>query len=169
MNFEPQGHCIAVHEIFCFSDNRLDGYKITPVFGKQGCLKLGFPDPHMNRYHSPAIRHDSRYGFDVTAMFRWNGDEVKRGGTSPDKNFTAELDDHWYSISKACLHPQAKLADSHPRTHDEGIRKLCQPVFLLSFTGLAARAHLFAALLHIPEASGRHARGFDSKRENPPG
>jgi hypothetical protein len=33
--------------------------------------------------------------------------------------------------------------------------------------GLSAMVHLFAVLLHIPEAAGHHAHGFASRKENP--
>jgi len=36
------------------------------------------------------------------------------------------------------------------------------------FIGLSAMAHPFAALLHIPEVAGHHARGFAPGGENLP-
>ena len=101
MNFELDSHGVAFVEIFCFSDARFDGHKVESIFGEQGSSPLGVADPNLYRNHSPAIRHQARYRFQVAALLRRNGHEVERGGASPEPNFASELDVHWHSISNA--------------------------------------------------------------------
>src|SRR5215207_3694771 len=101
MNFEAYSHIVPLLKIFCFSDTCFDGYNVAAIFGKQGSLPLGFADPYIHWNHSPAIRHESYYGFQVAALLRRNGNEVPWGGSTPVPNFAVELDVHRYSISNA--------------------------------------------------------------------
>src|SRR5512133_1971705 len=98
-NFQVYSYLVAFHKIFYLSHNRFDGHNITAILREQGSLPLGFADPHMDRDHAPAICHKSRYGFQVAALFRWNGNEVPRGWTLPEPNLTVERNVHRYSIS----------------------------------------------------------------------
>ena len=58
-NVEPYRHLVAFRKVFCFSNTRFDRHNVAAIFGKQRSRPLGFADPYMNRYHSPAICHGS--------------------------------------------------------------------------------------------------------------
>src|SRR6266540_981051 len=115
-NFESYRHLVAFLKIFCFSDTRFDGHNVAAIFGKQGRLPIAVADPNMYRNHSPAIRHESYYGFQVAALLRRNGNEVPWGGAVPVPNFAVELDVHCYSISHAqrCALPAGGRDEMQP-------------------------------------------------------
>ena len=100
-NFQPHGYFVALFKVFCFSDAYFDGHEITAIFGKERSLKFSIADPHVDRNHSPAIRHQAGYSFDVLGFLRWNRNEEKWCWPPPVNNFATEFNNHSQSISNA--------------------------------------------------------------------
>jgi len=94
-NFESYSHLVTLLKVFCFSDTYFDGHKVETIFGKQGSLKLGLADPHVDRDHPPAIRHQPGYRFQLAGLLRRNRYEEPRGGSLPENNLAVELDNHF--------------------------------------------------------------------------
>ena len=101
MDFKLYCHLVPFFDVFRLADARLDGYKITPVFWEKGCGELGFPDPHMDRNHPPAVGNQIGDILDHAAVLRWNSDKEPRGRSAPEDDLAAEFDVHEWSISKA--------------------------------------------------------------------
>ena len=94
MDFDPYGYCVTFLKIFRFSNTRPDGHNVAAIFREHGSFPFGFADPGIDRYHSPAICHESQYGFQVAALFRWDGDEEPWSGSSPEPDFAFKFDFH---------------------------------------------------------------------------
>ena len=89
MHFELDRNPVALIEILSRSDAGFDRHDIALIFGKQGRLPLSFANAHTGGDHSPAISHECGYGIQVAALLRRNGNEVPRGGATPEPNFAA--------------------------------------------------------------------------------
>ena len=100
-HFKLNRHFVAFFETFCFADTRFDGDNVEVIFRKQGRGPFGLADPHMDRYHPPAIRHDFGDRFYLATLLRRDRDEEPRCGASPEKYYTGKVDVHWGSISNA--------------------------------------------------------------------
>src|SRR5215207_1936368 len=98
-NFETDADRVAFRKVFCFADVRPDGHKVEAVFREQGRFPLAPADPDTYRDHSPAIRHECRYGFQGLGLLFRDGHEEPRGRALPEPDLAAKLDVHGHSIS----------------------------------------------------------------------
>ena len=80
-----------------------EGNQVFTLFRKQRRGDLGLADFHRDRNHAPAVTHDARNLFDLSAIVGWNLNEIERRRPTPLEYIARKSQLHDASLAHASM------------------------------------------------------------------